>query len=95
MFAQAVTGGVVGGGKVDDAAAELVDFGDDGGGVDVEGRVARHCKDVEDDDEVALNNSMACERADAHVPSTNGMLSTLERNLYMPNVGLQDMTALH
>ncbi len=28
-------------------------------------------------------------------PSTKGTLSTLDRNLYMPNVGLQEITALH
>jgi hypothetical protein len=91
--------------RVHDAAAELADFCDDCGGVDVEGGVARHCGGLEEGAVSARRSK--CHGAAAAVllgvglregtvaPSTKGTLSTLDRNLYMPNVGLQEITALH
>ena len=75
------------------------------GGVDVEGGVARHCRGLEEGAVSARRGK--CRGAAAAVllgvvlregrvaPSTKGTLSTLDRNLYMPNVGLQEITALH
>ncbi len=44
LFAQTIASGIVGGGQVYDAAAELPDFGNDGSCVDVERGIARNCE---------------------------------------------------
>ncbi len=75
------------------AAASTLNEGSRGTVEDLEQRVV---------DEAAAAVSMITMKAavgvcsgSVKVPSTKGTLRTLDRNLYIPNVGLQDITALH